>query len=68
MNKKMNLRVPYELDNFLTSTAPIVFSTRTLLHGVSEDCIYEKRVSVVEDTECTPWYKENVKLSLYLVN
>jgi hypothetical protein len=31
----MNLRVPYNAGNFLTSCRPVSFSRRTLLHGVS---------------------------------
>ena len=32
----MNLRVPYNAGNFLTSTEPVSFSRRTVLHGVSK--------------------------------
>jgi hypothetical protein len=32
----MNLRVPLNAGNFLTSCRPVSFSRRTLLHGVSE--------------------------------
>jgi hypothetical protein len=32
----MNLRVPYNAGNFLTSCSPVRFSRRTLFHGVSK--------------------------------
>jgi hypothetical protein len=32
----MNLQVPFNLGNFLTSCKPVTFSKRTLLHGVSK--------------------------------
>jgi len=32
----INLQVPYNAGNFLTSLKPFSFSRRTLLHGVSE--------------------------------
>jgi len=32
----MNLRVPYNVWNFLTVCKPVRFSRRTLLHGVSK--------------------------------
>jgi hypothetical protein len=32
----MNLRVPYNAGNFLTSLKPVSFSRRTLFHGVSK--------------------------------
>jgi hypothetical protein len=32
----MNLRVPYNAGNFLSSCRPVSFSRRTLLHGVSK--------------------------------
>ena len=35
VNAVMNLRVPYNAENFLTSWNPGSFSRRTLLHGVS---------------------------------
>jgi hypothetical protein len=31
----LNLRVPCEVENFMTSWGTVTFSTRTLLHGVS---------------------------------
>ena len=31
----MNLRLPYSVDNFLTSCVPVSLSRRTVLHGVS---------------------------------
>jgi hypothetical protein len=34
-NAVMNLRVPYNAKNFLTSLKPVRFSRRTLLHGAS---------------------------------
>jgi len=36
VNVVMNLRVPYNEGNFLTSCKPVSFSRRTLLHGVSK--------------------------------
>ena len=36
VNGVMNIRVPQNAGNFLTSLESIIFSTRTLLHGVSE--------------------------------
>jgi hypothetical protein len=36
VNAVMNLRVPQNAGNFLTSCKPISFSRRTPLHGVSE--------------------------------
>ena len=36
VNAVMNLRVPSNAGNFLTSLKPVSFSRRTLLHGVSE--------------------------------
>jgi len=35
VNAVMNLRVPYNAGNFLTSCKPVIFSRRTPLHGVS---------------------------------
>jgi hypothetical protein len=35
VNAVMNLRVPQNAGNFLTSCKPVSFSRRTLLHGVS---------------------------------
>ena len=36
MNAVMNLRVPWNVGNFLTSCKPVSFSRRTLHHGVSK--------------------------------
>jgi len=36
VNVVMNLRVPQNAGNFLTSCKPVCFSRRTLLHGVSQ--------------------------------
>jgi hypothetical protein len=36
VNAVMNLRVPQNAGNFLTSCKPVSFSSRTLLHGVSK--------------------------------
>ena len=36
VNAVLNLRVPQNVGNFLTSFKPVSFSRRTLLHGVSE--------------------------------
>ena len=36
VNAIMNLRVPLNAGNFLTSCKPVSFSRRTMLHGVSK--------------------------------
>jgi hypothetical protein len=36
VNAVMNLRVPSNAGNFLTSCKPVSFSRRTLFHGVSK--------------------------------
>jgi hypothetical protein len=36
VNAVMNLRVPSNSGNFLTSGKPVSFSKRTILHGVSK--------------------------------
>ena len=36
----MNLQVPWNAGNFLTSCKPVSFSRRTLHHGVSRFCIW----------------------------
>jgi CRISPR/Cas system-associated protein Cas7 (RAMP superfamily) len=36
VNAVMNLRVPYNAGNFLTSCEPVSFSRRIMLHGVSK--------------------------------
>jgi hypothetical protein len=36
VNVVMNLQVPHNVGNFLTSYKPVSFSRRTVLHGVSE--------------------------------
>jgi len=36
VNVVMNLRVPQNAGNFMTSCKPVSFSRRTLLHGVSK--------------------------------
>jgi hypothetical protein len=36
VNAVMNIRVPLNVGNFLTSREPVSFSRRTLLHEVSE--------------------------------
>ena len=36
VNAVMNLQVPYNAENLLTSLKLVSFSRRTLLHGVSE--------------------------------
>ena len=38
----MSLRVPWNAGNFLTSCKPVSFSRRTLHHGVSSYCIYQR--------------------------
>jgi len=35
-NTVMNLRVPFNAGNFLTSCRPVSFSSRTLLRGLSK--------------------------------
>jgi hypothetical protein len=35
VNAVMNLRIPQNAENFLTSRGPVSFSRRALLHGVS---------------------------------
>jgi len=35
VNAEMNLRVPQNAGNFLTSCRPVSFSRRTLLHGAN---------------------------------
>ena len=37
VNAVMNLRIPYNVGNFLTSSESVSFSVKTLLHGVSLD-------------------------------
>jgi hypothetical protein len=36
VNAVMNLQIPKNVGNFLTSCKPVSFSRRTVLHGVSE--------------------------------
>jgi hypothetical protein len=36
VNAVINLRVPYNVGNFLTGCKPVRFSRRTLMHGVSK--------------------------------
>jgi len=36
VNAVMNFRVPQNAGKFLTSRKPVIFSRRTLLHGVSK--------------------------------
>ena len=36
VNTVMNLRVPQNAENFLTSCKPVSFSIRTLFHGVNK--------------------------------
>jgi hypothetical protein len=36
VNAAMNIRVPYNVGNFLTGRKPVSFSSRTLLHGVNK--------------------------------
>jgi hypothetical protein len=36
VNAAMNIRVPSNAGNFLTSCIPVSFSRRTLFHGVSK--------------------------------
>ena len=36
VNAVINLRVPQNAENFLTSCRPVSFSSRTLLHGISK--------------------------------
>jgi hypothetical protein len=46
VNAVMNLRVPYNVGNFLTSSKPVSFSRRTLLHGVSKKVLVCKGSSL----------------------
>ena len=34
INAVINLQVPYNAENFLTSREPVIFSRKILLHGV----------------------------------
>jgi hypothetical protein len=36
LNAAMNLRIPYNVENFLTSCKLVRFSGKTVLHGVSK--------------------------------
>jgi hypothetical protein len=38
-NMVMNLQVPLNVGNFLTSCKPVSFSRRTLLHGISKKVV-----------------------------
>jgi hypothetical protein len=42
VNAVMNLRVPKNWGNFLTSCKPISFTRRTLLHGISNQLSKEE--------------------------
>ena len=44
----MNLRVPWNAGNFLTSCKPVSFSRRTLHHGVSKEVLNKSRQSFNE--------------------
>jgi len=46
LNVARNLQVPYNVGNFFTSSKPVSFTRRTLLHGVSE-CVIKQ---VIIDT------------------
>ena len=54
----MNLRVPWNAGNFLTSYKPVSFSRRTLHHGVSKLC----------NTHITPTYITDLLDFIYFVN
>jgi hypothetical protein len=56
VNTAMNLRVPYNAGNFLSSIGPVSFSGRTLLHGVSwlyRVCALELRYAAFPDLFCS---------------
>jgi hypothetical protein len=42
VNAVMNLRVPYNAGNFLTSLEPVSLSRRTLVHGVSTCTVLQR--------------------------
>ena len=42
VNAVMNLRVPWNAGNFLTSCKPVSFSRRTLHHGVSKYLVFNR--------------------------
>jgi len=42
----MNLRVPLNVGNFLTSCKPVSFSRRTLHHGVSKYVVQEWMIQI----------------------
>ena len=44
VNAVMNLRVPQNMGNFLTSCKPVSFSRRTLHHGVSKFTLFFRKV------------------------
>jgi len=45
LNAVMNLRLPYNAGNFLTSWGPVSFSRRILLHGISKSSYLLPRTS-----------------------
>jgi hypothetical protein len=51
-NAVMNLRVPEDVDNFLTSWEPVTFSSRALLCGVSKyaSCIQKTNRKIEAST------------------
>ena len=51
----MNLRVPRNARNFLTSCKPVSFSRRTLHHGVSKTVVFQRR-----PVQCTVCYREQI--------
>jgi hypothetical protein len=49
VNAVINLRVPQNAGNFLTSWKPVSFSRRTLLHGISKyDCVPKIKIPSAE--------------------
>jgi hypothetical protein len=46
VNTVINLQVPQNVGNFLTSWKPISFSRRTLLHGVNKQARYDRKTTL----------------------
>jgi hypothetical protein len=60
----MNLRVPLNVGNFLTSCKPVSFSRRTLLHRVSK--YVSKAKWQLYRTNCCNSYKSNISCIIYM--
>jgi hypothetical protein len=63
VNAVMNLRVPSDAGNFLTSCKPVSFSRRTLLHGVSKQV---SKYFCSEMSEYATFKKNSLGVILYL--